>query len=404
MEKNACKKEASSGGRDERLRALIDAIYDAYYDWDIRKGTVDFSAQLGSFLGVEPASLGTFWGWADRLHPQDREQTLEKLDRCAREGGNYLDEYRMRRADGTYAFVRDRGVTLTDESGAPLHIVGVMRDVTREREAEEALVESAQLYRTLFELAVNPAFQVDEDGRYVNSNQAGLFFLESTRDQLVGRSIATHWGIETLNALLSVLQDRESAVRLDAEVEVNGSTKAAILTLVPCQIRGKQACFVLATDITDRQALARALEESNIALRVILEQRDRAREELERTIAANVESIVLPHLERVAGRLADAPEAAFLDTAVRNLRDIVRPFGLVTGASRETLTRREREIADLVRAGKTTAEIARALYISPDTVAFHRKNLRRKLGLDARGTRLASFLAADPGRDGGETG
>jgi DNA-binding CsgD family transcriptional regulator len=194
-------------------------------------------------------------------------------------------------------------------------------------------------------------------------------------------------------------------MRLDTEVQVNGSTKAAILTLVPCRVGGELACFVLATDITERQKLARTLEESNIALRVILEQRDRSREELERTIAANVESVVLPLLTRVSARIAGAPEAILLDTAVQNLREIARPFApALSSNGSESLTRREKEIANLVRAGKTTAEIAQALYISQETVAFHRKNLRRKLRLDARGTRLSSYLADGTPRDGDETG
>ena len=46
--------------------------------------------------------------------------------------------------------------------------------------------------------------------------------------------------------------------------------------------------------------------------------------------------------------------------------------------------------------GRSTSEIAEALYISPSTVSFHRKNLRRKLGLAPRGPRLASHLGADP--------
>jgi PAS domain S-box-containing protein len=268
-----------------------------------------------------------------------------------------------------------------------------MRDVTREREAERALFESAEIYHTLFELAVNPAFHIDQSGRYVNSNEAGLSFLDSTLDELVGRTILTHWGKEALSGVEAVLSGEEPSVRLDVEVLTRRAAKAAILTLVPCHLHGELACFALATDITDRQALARALEETNTALRVILEQRDRAREELERTISANVETIVLPLLARVAHQVSGAPEAAFLDSAVSNLRDIVRPFGPSLGIEEATrLTPRERDIAELIRAGKSTDEIARAFYISSDTVAFHRKNLRRKLGLEGRGARLSSYL------------
>ena len=58
------------------------------------------------------------------------------------------------------------------------------------------------------------------------------------------------------------------------------------------------------------------------------------------------------------------------------------------------LTRREIEVANLVRLGKTSAEIAEALHISTSSVAFHRANLRRKLGLPKGGPRLETHLAA----------
>ena len=58
------------------------------------------------------------------------------------------------------------------------------------------------------------------------------------------------------------------------------------------------------------------------------------------------------------------------------------------------MSRREYEILQLVRAGRTTEEIARVLYISPATVTFHRCNIRRKLGLHNSGLRLTPRVDA----------
>ncbi len=378
------------------LQAIIDSIFDAYYNWEIQTGAIEFSSQLGSFLDIDPGSMNTLADWVNRLHPDDRERTIARLEESAREGAPYSDEYRLRRRDGGYALVRDRGLTLKDELGRPTRMAGVMRDVTREREAERALRESAELYQSLFERALNPTFHLDQDGRYLDSNEAGLSFLETTREALMGENISARWGAEALQTFRRVVSLQDQGTSLDVEVRAGSSTKAAILALVPCHVQGKLTCFALATDITVRRALQRSLEESNIALRVILEQRNRAREELEATIMDNVQTMVLPMLTRVATRIADAPEAAFLDAAIHNLREIVRPLTpALNSLGGRMLTRREREIADLIRVGKSSAEIARAIYISPGTVAFHRKNLRRKLGLEAHGPRLASHLAGN---------
>ncbi len=133
---------------------------------------------------------------------------------------------------------------------------------------------------------------------------------------------------------------------------------------------------------------------------MILEQRNRDRAELERTITDNVETMVLPMLGRLTKPLAGTPESIYLDAAAQALREVVSPFAQAldpAGEGGAQLTPREREIAGLIRQGRSTSEIAEALYISPTTVSFHRKNLRRKLGLGTRGPRLASHLGRSAG-------
>jgi PAS domain S-box-containing protein len=176
--------------------------------------------------------------------------------------------------------------------------------------------------------------------------------------------------------------------------------------------------IVTLVDLTERkraeEALhhqAAALEDANTALRVILEQRNRDRAELEQTIVTNAETTVVPLLERLRKHLAHTPEATYVDAALQTLRELVLPFAQSLDAlagGRVQLTLREREIVNLIRAGKSSSEIAETLYISPATVAFHRKNLRRKLGLEARGPSLAAHLARLPmgayGGNGGSVG
>ena len=391
-----------------RFQAFVDSVFDAYYDWHIRTGYMEFSAQMDALLGLPPDTLPrAFVAWLDRLHPDDRATTVRKVETAVRDGGVYRDEYRLRRDDGTYVHVRDRGVVLRDENGASSHMVGAIRDATKDLEAERALHEAAELYRTLFENAVNPTYQIATDGHFLDANSAGVDFLELSRGQLLRRSVERVWGRAAMDA---VTQAASSGVAATLELEIDvGGVKALTLTLVPCRYRGATTCFALGTDITDHRTLRRALEESeaslrgqaealsdsNTALRVILEQRNRDRAELERTIADNVETMILPMLTRLGKPLAATPEAIYLDAAIRGLREVASPLAQVLAPTADTdrqLTPREREIAGLIRVGRSTSEIAEALYISSATVSFHRKNLRRKLGLAPGGPRLASHL------------
>jgi PAS domain S-box-containing protein len=392
-----------------RFQAFVDSVFDAYYDWHIHTGYMEFSAQMDTLLGLAPEALPrAFAAWLARLHPDDRAATVETVRTAVREGGVYRDEYRLRREDGSYVHVRDRGVVLRDEDGRSSHMVGAIRDVTRDLEAERALHEAAELYRTLFENAVNSAFQIAHDGRFLDANAAGTSFMGMSRGQLLRRDVGGLWGADALEAVRETTTSGVTA-SLELELEVGEAVKALAVTLVPCRFRGEATCFALGTDITEHRNLRTALEESeaslrlqaqalsdaNIALRVILEQRNRDRSELERTISDNVDTVILPMLGRLAKPLAATPEAIYLDAALQSLREVVSPLAQALSSPAEAglqLTPREREIASLIRVGRSTSEIAEALYISPTTVSFHRKNLRRKLGLGAGGPRLASHL------------
>ncbi len=141
---------------------------------------------------------------------------------------------------------------------------------------------------------------------------------------------------------------------------------------------------------------AASLEDVNTALRVILDRRNQDRVALEATITHNTQTLVIPLLERLERHLASAPERVYVEQAIDNLHELVRPLaGSLDAltASREGLTVREREIANFIRCGKSSREIAEALFISPATVAFHRRNLRRKLGIGGQGSSLAIHLA-----------
>ena len=282
-------------------------------------------------------------------------------------------------------------------------MIGAIRDVTGDREAERALREAAELYRTLFENAVNPTYQIAGDGRFLDANGAGVRFLETSRPQLLRRSVGDVWGKVGHGCRREQRPRPEPPRRWSSSWKADGGVKALTLTLVPCRYRGATTCFALGTDITDHRTLRTALEESeaslrqqaaalsdsNTALRVILDQRNRDRAELERTITDNVETMILPMLGRLAKPLATTPQAVYLDAAMQGLREVVSPLAQMSPAADAgaQLTPREREIAGLIRVGRSTSEIAEALYISPSTVSFHRKNLRRKLGLAPRGPR-----------------
>jgi DNA-binding CsgD family transcriptional regulator len=134
------------------------------------------------------------------------------------------------------------------------------------------------------------------------------------------------------------------------------------------------------------------LEDANTALRVLLKQREQDRAELEQTVFGNLRELALPQLERLkaAGLTARQKELAHL--LERRLNEIAGPLLRRLGTAQTLLTPQEIQVSVMVREGKSTKEIADLLRISESTVSFHRKNLRRKLGLDRATGNLRTFL------------
>lgn len=137
----------------------------------------------------------------------------------------------------------------------------------------------------------------------------------------------------------------------------------------------------------------KSLEEANIALKVLLEMRDRDRKVLEESMLFNIKQFAEPNLDKVKqteltrlqrGYL-DVVDSALKELSSRLLRDVVK--------NHDNLTRMEIQVANLVRYGKTTKEIAEILNLSQRTIDSHRRNIRRKLGIKNKKKSLQSHLS-----------
>src|SRR5262249_7148256 len=70
------------------------------------------------------------WGWLEALHPDDKPWVIEQWQRTLREGGTSVDfEFRVRRKDGTYGYVRDQGILIRNPDGTPREWVGTLIDI-----------------------------------------------------------------------------------------------------------------------------------------------------------------------------------------------------------------------------------------------------------------------------------
>ena len=134
------------------------------------------------------------------------------------------------------------------------------------------------------------------------------------------------------------------------------------------------------------------LEETNIALKVLLKQREGDRIDLEQKVLNNIKELVFPYIEKLKNSNLKSSQKSTLEIVENHLKDIISPFLKRVSALSSILTPQELQVATLVKDGKSSKEIADMLNISLSTVNFHRKNLRVKFGLSNKQTNLRSYL------------
>jgi DNA-binding CsgD family transcriptional regulator len=134
------------------------------------------------------------------------------------------------------------------------------------------------------------------------------------------------------------------------------------------------------------------LGEANTALRVLLEQREKDKRELEENVLLNAEKSLLPYVEKLRKARSSTDRSTYLDILESGINSIVSPFYKNITLKQFNLTPKEIEIAALIREGKSTKEIAELLGLSPRTIDLHRLNIRKKLGLKSKSINLRSTL------------
>ncbi|MGD9158390.1 MAG: PAS domain S-box protein [Desulfobacteraceae bacterium] len=133
------------------------------------------------------------------------------------------------------------------------------------------------------------------------------------------------------------------------------------------------------------------LEDVNTTLRVLLEKRNKDKEEDGEKILLNVKELLIPNIQKLkVGPLTENQKnhIALLESG---LDEIVSPFVQELTSKYLHVTPRELQVAFLVKEGKTSKEIANILCTAESTVVFHRANLRKKLKLKKK-SNLRTYL------------
>ena len=123
---------------EERLRMAMEVAEIAAWEWDTASGRMTWSAEPEALFGFPAGSFGDDRRVFGNVHPDDRQRVQDAVATAIHTGSTYESEYRVVRPDGVNVWIMERGRALHDEQGGLQKIVGVSRDISAQRRAEQA--------------------------------------------------------------------------------------------------------------------------------------------------------------------------------------------------------------------------------------------------------------------------
>ena len=286
-------------------------------------------------------------------------------------------------------------------------------------EAIEHLRESEAKFTTIFQHANDEIIYIGADGTIIDINHKVEDIFGYTREEAIGKKF---YEFEVLNPeewqrlivlteeLLSGKTSHTQVLQFEARrkggkkiyLEVNpklikreGKT-IGILAIIRDISTRKQEEELLRrhTEQLDKLLKERtlSLEELNAALKVMLKQVEEIKAEIQDKITFNITEFAMPYLEKLKKTHLEEVQQIYLNGLEENLKDIVSPFLHGISAKYIKLTPTEIQVANLVKQGKTTKEIADTLFMSQRTIETHRYNIRNKLELKSKKLNLRTYL------------
>ena len=424
--------------RERKLRYLIETTNDLVWEIDLNGVYTYAGPSVKDLLGYDIDELiGTTI--FDSVAHEEKERTRGFFtDRCKKPESFSGRIVTLLHKDSRQVIVEISGTPLFDDNGKLLGWCGFDKDVTARERAEESLLESEKRYRNLFENAQAGVFRATLDGsRFLAVNKKFPEILGYSAEEMLTKVIPfnllhqdkrhrvlqrlTDEGIledyelemltkngKTKTCLSSIRLFREEEYLEGTVIDITGRKKAEA-ELQKAHAELVRSNELLHKEIEERRHMEKALrereedlrtkaydlQEANIALKVLLKHREEDRHKIEEQVSLNVKKLVEPYLECLNKSGLSSTQQTYFNILQSNLHEIISPFTRKLSSEFSGLTLTEMKVANLVKLGKTTKEIADLTRVSEKTVEHHRESIRQKLGIKKKkinlGTHLLSF-------------
>ena len=255
---------------------LLEKVYDSNIDLialsDL-KGNFTLVGKSHEILGYDRDSL-VGKNVMEFVHPEDVDMVSTEFSQFLQSRENKKIEYRYRRIDGEYLWFETIGTLLYDEKRQPDQILFNTRNITERKQAEQALKESEEKFRQLFQMLGEGVGIVDENETFVFANRAASKIFQT--NNLIGKNLFNFITDKSKKVIQEETNKRkfgeESIYDLDIVTEL-GEYRNIIVTATPYTVADNKyiGTFGVFRDITKQKQAQKALKESEEKFKGIFE-------------------------------------------------------------------------------------------------------------------------------------
>jgi PAS domain S-box-containing protein len=260
---------------EERYRTLIEQASDGIFISDFQGKYIDVNSnglRLSGYSKEELMHLTIY----DLMAPGDEINNPVRLNELML-GNVVINERKMKRKDGALLNVEISAKLLADG-----RFLGIVRDITARKQAEEELKNSEEKYRLLFHKNPMPMWMLSlPERKFLDVNDAAIEIYGYTKEEFLRMDI---WDIrpkddkKQLKEALAKLKDGQSYNGIWKHLKKDGSTVRVNIISHDIMYNGNPAKLVLASDITARLEAEERLQESHEAYKQLATHLETVRE------------------------------------------------------------------------------------------------------------------------------
>lgn len=324
-----------------------------------------------------------------------------------------IHTHHYRRKDGTFFHGETQGSPVKDSYGTTIGYIGTTRPTDLIRQ-QSSLYKNEALLRLAFENASDAILWADPQKDAIsNCNPAAEQLFQIDKKEIIGLPLASFSppgrkhnlvrlrerpiGCNSMESDIITSVGETIPVRITASVIMiqEHPTIQYIFKNIRKEKEAEQAVKTATTDLEKKiRERTTELEETNTALKVLIKKGEKEREEFTQEIMNEITERIEPYLRKLKTTPLTSTQKKHVRKMEQNINDIVSPLNRSLAGSLRNLTPTEIKIAKHIIRGLRTKDIAEAMQLSPSTIDVHRRNIRKKYGINNRKMNLQTALSS----------